>query len=250
MSYVLDQFIQTEVLPVDTMDSINIDYMTPIVDNYTVIINGIKYSVGFNANKIYYFHGKIRKETNIQTLYIYLIKADASASDEKKQYLRTLNIDAKTEANQWIDIELIFTPYLNEFDTILFEPQTNVTPIICYEELDEVNNIIGNKIAIGEQNIKLTKMGVQSTPYLSMVLNGESIHIGKSGIYEIKNNTISIYSFSVVSAGIENSTLGPNRDKNLEQYLSTLSASACIFNNGKKRGIKAFVVDYIYNKEV
>lgn len=240
MAYVLDQIVQQSVSSASTTESPNTDYLTPITNNCNIVTNGIKYSVGFSADKTYYFHGKVNKRTNAQTLYIYLIKTGASASDEKKQYLRTLKVDAKTATNQWVDIELIFTPYINEFDTISFEPQTNVTPIICYEELNEVNNKISN-------NKEFIKMGVQSRTGLSMVLNGESIHVGKSGIYEIKNNTVLINFFSIVSAATEDGLID---GKTFEEYLTYLAEneqSGCIFGHSKKRSITGYILDCIYD---
>ena len=88
MAYVLDQIVQQPVSSAPTTQSPNTDYLTPITNNCNVVTNGIQYSVEFSADKTYYFHGKVNKRTNIQTLYIYLIKTGASASDEKKQYLK------------------------------------------------------------------------------------------------------------------------------------------------------------------
>ena len=240
MAYVLDQIVQQPVSSASTTESPNTDYLTPITNNCNVITNGIQYSVGFSADKTYYFHGKVNKRTNAQTLYIYLIKTGASASDEKKQYLRTLKVDAEADINQWVDIELIFTPYINEFDTISFEPQTSIIPIICYEELNEVNNKISN-------NKEFIKMGVQSSTGLSMVLNGESIHVGKTGIYEIKNNTVLINFFSVVSAATEDGLIDGKTFEEYLAYLITNSQSGCIFGHSKKRSIIGYILDCIYD---
>lgn len=248
MAYVLDQLVQTEVAPESVGSDTNRSYMTIISDGEVVSApdtskTWLYVSSGFSPNTVYYFHAKVKKQSSEQVFYIYLINKDATGINDKKQYLKTLNVAQTTPLNEWIDVEIIFTPYINDFNTISFELQgsvSSVTPIICFEELDEVINKLNNR--------ELIKMGVQSTPGLSMVLNGESIYVGRSGIYEIKDNSVFINFFSVVSAGIENGTFPGG--KTFEQYLNELIQSDCIFNHAKIRGITAYVLDYIYNEEV
>lgn len=268
MSYALQQFIQPTVEPVlvvpVTEESYK-KYMTPITVG-TAEKRTVKSSAGptgyqdecvktnnFDSTKNYYFHSKIKKINSQQTFYLYLVKFNAVETNEKKQYLRTIVVD---NGNGWLDVEVIFNPYLDEFDCILFELQRGaviVTPTIVYEELDEINNIMGE--SGGLMGSQIIKMGVQSHPGLSMVINGENIHVGRTGIFEIKNNTVIINSFSVISAAIEEPTI-PNPESaspmSLEEFLEYLidkTGGYCIFSNSKKRGINTFVIDYIYEEE-
>ena len=270
MSYALQQFIQPAVEPVlvvpVTEESYK-KYMTPITVG-TAAKRTVKSSSGptgkqdecvttnnFDSTKNYYFHSKIKKTDNPQTFYIYLVKYSAVEVNEKKQYLKTVVIDSGL-TSEWVDIEIVFTPYLDEFDCILFELQrgiSDLTPTIVYEELDEINNIMEKDQ--GLIGTRIVKMGVQAHPGLSMVINGENVHVGNTSIYEIKNNTIAVTSFSVVSAAIEEPTIvNPTTTANMSleeflEYLADKTGGYCIFNNSKKRSVNTFSIDYIYEEE-
>lgn len=209
------------------------------------------------AGRNYYFHGRVKRLSSAQKIYIKLINYEDSGTgveETKEQYIKTIVVQGG-DPNEWVDVEFIFTPLIF-FDAILFQLQRTIEdyreetryPTIVYEELSVVNNMIISQIA---DDAKLLKIGVQSHPGLMMCVNGEEIHIGKTGIYEIRNGVITVTSFSVVSAGEES-------DMDIEEYLAELAhkvpddktiTSDCIFDKPKTRMIDPFTLDYMYKEE-
>ena len=207
----------------------------------------------------YYFHGKIKRLSSDQTFDIKLMNKpkEQTAEEIKKQYIKTVTITANAQAqvngiavvnddnniNEWVDIEFIFTPVADDLDTILFElVRTNEDyliknddgtygrkPILIYQELSEINNLISDKI--------FKKIGVQSHPGLIMCINGEMIRIGRTGIYELKNGIVNIFKFSVINSAKENNEI---------DY--SINESKCIFNSEKTRTIDPFTLDYMYEE--
>ena len=253
MSYILNQFNQALVEPCPTNSSPNTIYMTPIETGTaeiksinpmdpTAIVDQCVKTVTFETNKSYYFHGQIKKMENDQIFYVYLIKfeSDPTLQTTKKQYIKTLIVNGG-DTEEWTDVELVFSPLAEGFDCIIFQLKREAidvgnprVPVILYQELDLINNAVGASGGIpcvGE----IVKMGIQAHEGLHTVINNESIHIGKSELYEIKNGVITVYSFSVVSAATESSTI------------ILPIESRCDFATSKVRGINPFTIDYIYD---
>ena len=230
----------------------------------------IQINNGLSTNNNYYFHGKIKRMVSDQVFYVKLIKYNNdSQEDTLEQYIKTITV-TKGDPNDWLDVEFIFTPYSDTFDTILFELQRTVDdyrvevrqPILIYEEISLINNIIYSKIMAG---ISLIKMGIQSHPGLLMCINGEEIRISRTGIYEIKNGIILINFFSVVAGADEdNKNLIPGLiseinaaweaaelipDVEERQAAKAAIGSRCIFNSNKTRTIDSFSMDYMYQEE-
>lgn len=228
----------------------------------------------FQAGSNYYFHAKIKRLKSIQVFYIYLVNYEAGGSQEERtQYLKTITVQGGDD-NEWVDFEMIFNPLI-QFDTILFQLQRSLDdyrtetryPTIVYEELSLVNNALTQIIKSG---VSLIKLGIQSHPGLMMCINGEEIHIGSTGTYELRNGIVTMDFFSVVKAGIEvepiegyqtfqdyltkisQEEINPSeengtREKNPDG--SEKTSSKCIFGHKKKRGIDAYVLDYIYKED-
>ena len=217
-----------------------LDFFDECVQTHEILESGLNY----------YFHCKIKQMETSQKFDIKLIKYDDINSDE--QYIKTIDI---LGGEGWIDIEFIFTPAAN-FDTILFELVRTTTdyqvgvryPIILYQELSKINNIITSEIGVG---VSLVKIGVQSHPGLMMCINGEQILIGRTGVYELRNGIINVSKFSVVNAATEKESIDA-----LLKELANLEASAenivskCIFDTEKNRSIDAFTLDYMYERGV
>lgn len=229
----------------------------------------VQFGNSLTAGATYYFHAKIKRLTSSQKFYIYLVNYDdTGGTDSKTQYLKTIEVQAGDESD-WVDFEMLFSPLLT-FNCLLFQLQRTIDdyrtdtryPRIVYEEFSLVNNAITTKIVAG---VTLTKMGVQSHPGLIMCINGEEIHIGRGGTYEVRNGIISVDFFSVVTAADEdydgtNPLTIDSKRVTLAQYLSSVAAettvtsststnSKCIFGNSKLRGMDAFVLDYMYKEE-
>lgn len=233
-------------------------------------------SSGFSIAKNYYFHGKIKRMLSPQTFTIKLVNYNQEGrTDVVEQYIKTIAIGGG-DLHEWVDIEFIFTP-LVVFDTILFELQRTVEdyrdeiryPIIIYQELSQIENLISTKIGIGTQ---LIKIGVQSHPGLMMCINGEEIHTPRSGVYELKNGVILVSFFSIVTAAKEDTNLLINKMNSINDQVDQIIAdyeagiitkeeaerrkslirSECFFNTGiypKTRTIDSFTMDYMYKEE-
>ena len=201
-----------------------------------------------NTNKNYYFHGYIKRMNTVQTFQIKLAYIDETNYTE--QYIKEIvvaayeNEEASVE-DMWVEVEFIFTPLTN-FNCILFElarVQEDYikarVPIIVYEELSEIKNILNSKLFPVGAN-KLIRIGVQSRPSLMMCINGEEIRTSRTGVYELKNGIITVSFFSVVNAAKEGGDGVP---------LDQITASACRFNETKTRAIDSFTLDYLYNEK-
>lgn len=179
----------------------------------------------------YYFHAKVKRMDTVQTFNIKLINSDFL---DKTQKIKKFIVQEGSE-NDWVDCEFIFTPAA-DFDTILFElvrdndTSGGRTPVILYEELSIINNIL-------DPGLEAVKIGVQSQPGLMMCINGQEIRVGRSGIYELRNQALKITKFSVVAPA------------ETTARISLPISSECIFHLAKIRVIPAFVLDYMYEKE-
>lgn len=243
-------------------------------------------TTSLSDGKNYYLHVKIKQMASPQIFKIKLINTEldgAAADTSSEQYLKTVTVnggvtDLDIEGSGWTDIELVFTPF-KTFNTILFELQRTVDdyrvqtryPIIMYEELSEINNIITDNSGLGLKNNRLIKVGVQSRPGFLMCINGEEIRTGRTGIYELKNSVITVGFFSAVSAGDETTNVmkdmmrqidlewDATKDLDPDPGESGISpqeearwaiTSKCVFNQDKTRKISNFTLDYMYREEV
>jgi hypothetical protein len=177
----------------------------------------------------YYFHGQIKRTRGVQNFTIKLVKNN----DQKAQFIKKITVAAVADADsEYMDVDFIFTAAA-DFDAIVFELARTTggmaAPIIVYQELSTINNILNGDIAV--------KMGIQSKPGLLMCINGQEIRIGKSGIYEMRNGVVKATQFSVVSPALD------------ELYPEYIDQSICLFHNNKYRSITPFTLDYMYEVE-
>ena len=223
-------------------------------------------------SEYYYFRGQIKRMTAPQVFVIKLVNYEGSSTDPE-QFIKQITVQGG-DREEWVSVELIFHPVI-EFDTILFQLQRTIEdyrefaryPKIDYQQLGSINNIINSKI---DNNISLLKIGVQSHPGLTLCVNGEEIHISRTGIYEVKNGVIPVTFFSVTNPAIEVNTDpsvtttvdGWKKDINrqieeiendptltIEQKEAMYKAinSKCFFDTDKTYKIDAFILDYMYN---
>lgn len=283
MSYVLGQYNKNKDVQDDNL------FMTLITDgeakrrensgdseleggSLTFYDECLKFSSNLDSSSNYYFHGKIKRMTSNQIFYIKLVYYSPSTQEEEvEQYIKTVEI-AKGDPDEWVDVEFIFTPLLS-FNCLLFELKRDTTdfrietryPLIDYEEVSLVNNIISSKIARG---VKLIKIGVQSRPGLLMCINGEEIRTCRTGIYELKNGVMTISFFSVVTAAKEsgdsmsdwirdiNNRIDVINQKEESGEITPLEAeelkkvinSKAFLETDKTRSIDSFTLDYMYRE--
>lgn len=263
-----------------------------VVDPIIFKDEAVKFS--FDPKNLYYFHGKIKKMNTKQIFDIKLYNENEVNDSIKfrEQYIKTIEIakgDVFSEQDdsevdrydivtpEWVDIEFIIKPQIS-FTHLAFDLQRDVTdyrdqvryPIIAYEELSKVENFFD---PIKGQIIKI---GIQSRPGLLMAINEDEIRTNRTGIYEMKSGLVTIYAFSVCSAGIEQNLSMSNwianinnqiaeieiankewhdsehkrgmSDKQAEEAKSNIH-SFCFFNTDtypKTRAIDAFTLDYLY----
>ena len=221
-------------------------------------------TTNFTIFKNYYFHCKIKRKSTTQTFTIKLIKYTPSPGEENlEQYIKEITIGQGSEdpdLAEWVDVEFTFSP-LESFDTILFELRRisdDYTkgaryPVIAYQELSSIENLIPRKI---RNNIQLVKIGVQSRPGMNMNINGEEIRVPRTGIYELKNGIINVSFFSVVTAAEEQTTAleewMEEMDHKLEPETDPNKTDSKCFNNTssypKARTISSFTLDYMYKE--
>lgn len=220
------------------------------------------YGNKFKTNTFYYFHGKIKKWTTVQTFYIKLVNYNDTGDEATEQYIKTITIN-NSDKEEWADIEFCFAPAV-EFDCLLFElvrtveDWRNLTryPKIIYEEISVINNLIGNTI---QNTLSFIKLGVQSRPGFLMCINGEEIRTCRTGIYELKNGVLSINFFSAVAAAGENTDQIEIAEREIDalvaeaitegsqEKLKAISSRA-LLGNKKAREIDNFTMDYMYKE--
>lgn len=287
MSYILDQFNQPMFDKLDVDDESNRVYLTSLKEGTAsrrkaVSDNGVtgaapaitfydecvKLPESLKVDTHYYLHSKVRRTNSDQVFYIYLVNYnDANkGKNEKTQFVKTVTVKGGP-ITEWVDLEFQFTPILS-FDCILFQLQRTIDdytsgntryPVIVYEELSIINNMLYSKVSI---DASLLKIGVQSRPGLMMCINGQEIRTGRTGVYEVRNGTVAVEFFSVIFAADEKPTLEYNetyKNLTLEEYLYKISeyekdpvtdihstTSRCIFANPKTRDMSGFTLDYMY----
>ena len=216
----------------------------------------------FKTGTAYYFHGKIWRLPTAQEFTVKLTNRDRYQDlDFSNQYIRAFTVNnIKPESDiledRQYDFEFIFVPFVEGYNTIVFEltrdtidlsPDTTRVPIICFEELSEINNKITSLIT-SENEVEIVKLGIQGRPNSILCLNQEDIRIPRSGIQELKEGSIAIDFISFVSPAKENTSAMQNQMDSVERdpHAQT-SVSRCFFGEDKVRPIKAFAVDFIYN---
>lgn len=217
MSYIIGQYNHTSAIGDDS------SYITPIKSGVVArrgnagdmgVIGGSlnpfedECITGLNLSysEYYYFRGQIKRMTDSQVFTIKLVNYESTGTEEVEQFIKQVTIRGG-DREEWVSVEFVFHPAA-QFDTILFQLQRTIadyrqfarTPKIAYQQLGAINSIIDSKIANG---VSLLKIGVQSHPGLTLCVNGEEMHVSRSGIYEVKNGVLPVNFFSVVNAAEE-----------------------------------------------
>lgn len=202
-------------------------------------------TTSFDTKTVYYFRFGVRhRNDSDQKITISLRNDD---DDDKIQELKTFTVkqDAtltSTFSKDYQTYELIFKPN-STYSYIYFELQRQAIDFktvttnnyvgrrmqITINNLNTITNLINNKNAIYDEGklTSLKKIGVQGPPGLMFTINGEEIYIGRSGVYELYNNNISINYLGFVP----------------QKGLVTQST------DGSTAQTDYFIVDYTYEKE-
>lgn len=229
-------------------------------DDFVFIDPGLMLSSdSFAISSTYYCHCKIRRNViGNQKFTIKLMNCtsigdnEAEDNSEYEQFIKTIII-RQGEANEWVDIDFIFTPHYEKFNTIVlslsrttddFSETKKRVPVVAFLELSTIENILpkiaADAIMSGNQ-VNLLKIGIQSRPGLRMCINREEIYVGRTGVYEIKNGEIRVSFFSLISPA-ENLLFEENKNTNNNINL--------INGIGSSRPFDGFTIDYIYEEEI
>jgi hypothetical protein len=284
LSYIIGQYNHTSTIGDDS------SYITPIKSGVVArrgnpgdmgVIGGSlnpfvdECITGLNLSpyEYYYFRGQVKRMTDSQVFTIKLVNYESTGTEEVEQFVKQVTIRGG-DREEWVSVEFIFHP-VAQFDTILFQLQRTIadyrqfarTPKIAYQQLGVINSIINSKIANG---VSLLKIGVQSHPGLTLCVNGEEMHVSRSGIYEVKNGVLPVNFFSVVNAA-EELNQDASDATSVEGWKAQVNAAVeeiendptltieqkearykaidckCFFSTTKIYKIDPFILDYMYD---
>jgi len=149
-----------------------------------------------SKSKSYYIRFKVYKKTNSQTIVIRLV--NTAKTTDNTQTIKTIVVPAGREVDS-VSYEMILSPN-NTYNQIKFDLQRELEDYntkntdgsygrLCKIEIDRLDDIynVVNFLYSSTGSNNLLQIGVQSAPGLLMCINGEEIHIGRSGLYEILN---------------------------------------------------------------
>lgn len=154
----------------------------------------------FEKDTCYYVKFSVNRSTTIdQTIELKLI----DPTNNKQQYLKTIEVNHAPVEGKKYYFSLIFTPFDN-FTGLLFNlkrtPNIFNTPDISLISLQQVPNLISSMISTPENSdVIITKLAVQGPYGTWLNLNGDGVRIGRSGIYEIADDNITIERFGIVN---------------------------------------------------
>lgn len=166
--------------------------------DYTFGQNYIGYD--FIENIAYYISIKNIKINNFKPYKTYIVNIYLKNTTEK-YLLATKTVREDNASTLSFLIELAFVPRMgytslelelnnvneNEFLSIVALPSPDVT-------FEILNNVLP------EDRLPLLQLGFQTRPGKIIIINNESIKIGKSGIFEIKKDVINITNVKVPSS--------------------------------------------------
>lgn len=209
----------------ENVESMNINVNQSYYDECVMFTGNANFGTTSQVHNLiptFYLHTKIKRLSTNQIFSVSLINIEQNndglydqVTSTKKQFLRNIVVQKSGLNNDWVNFEIIFTPDSSEYNAIIFElsrdselnhgSEQNFVkryPRIIYEELSIINNLIPTlpNTSDGKKLSNLLKIGVQSHSGLMMCINKEEIHVGRSGIYELRNGIITINFFSIISA--------------------------------------------------
>ena len=214
------------------------------------------------ANTSYYVHAIIKMfGSSTQTYNIKLgCSDDPSGSKAEQQIKRIVVVQRQgTTGEKNAEIEFVFTPINDFYDRIIFDlerfPEVDYkteggiligrTPYMAFIEISQINNKIPTEV----NNTPLSKIGVQSHPDLLMCINGEEIHMSKSGIFELRDGILKVDFFSVIKAAKipEDSLSYPVLESQLQKTEEDVDIDNLnLIGVNKIREIDAYTLDYMY----
>ena len=158
-----------------------------------------------NKQNYYYLNFSVKKMNSIQNFYLKLknlTQSDDDFSDSNEQIIAEFTVPQSTIEDDWTNFEIIIAPN-KTYGQLYWDLRRTISNDYLSTSDMQVEGAIGRKmtIVINQfaiiKNIvkdinKIVKIGVQGPPSLLMCINGEQIRIGKTGIFEINEDNVSI----------------------------------------------------------
>ena len=158
-----------------------------------------------NKQNYYYLNFSVKKMNSIQNFYLKLknlTQSDDDFSENNEQIIAEFTVPQSTIEDDWTDFEIIIAPN-KTYGQLYWDLRRTISNDYLSTSDMQVEGAIGRKmtIVINQfaiiKNIvkdinKIVKIGVQGPPSLLMCINGEQIRIGKTGIFEINEDNVSI----------------------------------------------------------
>ena len=158
-----------------------------------------------NKQNYYYLNFSVKKMNSIQNFYLKLknlTQSDDDFSDNNEQIIAEFTVPQSTVEDDWANFEIIIAPN-KTYGQLYWDLRRTISNDYLSTSDMQVEGAIGRKmtIVINQfaiiKNIvkdinKIVKIGVQGPPSLLMCINGEQIRIGKTGIFEINEDNVSI----------------------------------------------------------
>lgn len=176
----------------------------------TVFFENAYYDFSNTGNKMnkqnyYYLNFSVKKMNSIQNFYLKLknlTQSDDDFSGNNEQIIAEFTVPQSTIEDDWTNFEIVIAPN-KTYGQLYWDLRRTISNDYLSTSDMQVEGAIGRKmtIVINQfaiiKNIvkdinKIVKIGVQGPPSLLMCINGEQIRIGKTGIFEINEDNISI----------------------------------------------------------
>lgn len=176
----------------------------------TVFFENAYYDFSNTGNKLnkqnyYYLNFSVKKINSIQNFYLKLknlTQSEDDFSDNNEQIIAEFTVPQSTIEDDWTNFEIIIAPN-KTYGQLYWDLRRTISNDYLSTSDMQVEGAIGRKmtIVINQfaiiKNIvkdinKIVKIGVQGPPSLLMCINGEQIRIGKTGIFEINEDNVSI----------------------------------------------------------
>lgn len=215
MAYNIGQFRRTSNIN-DYYEDISNDFVIQYFQERlneltsTVFFENAYYDFSNTGNKMnkqnyYYLNFSVKKMNSIQNFYLKLknlTQSDDDFSDNNEQIIAEFTVPQSTIEDDWTDFEIIIAPN-KTYGQLYWDLRRTISNDYLSTSDMQVEGAIGRKmtIVINQfaiiKNIvkdinKIVKIGVQGPPSLLMCINGEQIRIGKTGIFEINEDNVSI----------------------------------------------------------
>lgn len=194
MSLNIGQFRSTDLTTYGTAISSSETTVTTTTTN-GISFTDLAYTVSLETNKKYYLNINLQITTGTGPVEVSVLLKKSSSTIDTAQLIKTINVTTIDTS-----FEISFVPNSTQ-DQLIFQitrerNDYQGTARQLTGTINTFNSLINIIDTIGVTS--LSKIGIQGKPGLLMNINGEEIHIGRTGIYEMLDD-IDVTFIGVVS---------------------------------------------------